>query len=294
MALLTQDGHCYSRNAPVLHARTQPPPGRGQPLPGPPPPDPVCSHPRPPQSPLPAPLPDSCPATTRQLRLAQPRRPNQPPGVGGAPGPRDGGLGIWKGLSDPLFLSASWTHLPGSLALLFQNCLLFSAAIAQAQGRPSRRARGVPGEMPPGSRNRRANPGRFPAAGQRLPACGSAILGVGNPPDPAPLPLVGCPAAVGRTNQGPESCRPLKPDGDVRGRAHRWTGRRCWAGREAGLKVLTPGAGEEAGKGPREGGWVLCSLEGWLRSLHLICLGKESTCIIYISLDPKRNHTPGY
>lgn len=183
MALLTQDGHWLLTQ--LLHARTQPPPGGGQPLPSPPPPDPVCSHSQPPLSPLPAPLPDSCPATTKQFQLPQPRWPKQPPGVGGAPGPRDLGLGIWKGLSDPRFHSASWAHLPGSLAFLFQNCLLFSAAIARAQGRPSRRARGVPGEMPPGSRNRRANPGRCPAAGQRLPAPGGAILDVGMPPSSA-------------------------------------------------------------------------------------------------------------
>ncbi|KAM8779966.1 transmembrane protein 217-like [Rhynchonycteris naso] len=38
--------------------------------------------------------------------------------------------------------------------------------------------------MPPGPRNRKANPGRFPAAGQRRPPPEHAILDVGNSPAP--------------------------------------------------------------------------------------------------------------
>lgn len=152
-----------------------------------------------PQSPPPAPPPDSCPAPAQQPQPPSPGCRHSLPGGGGAPGPRGLGLGIWKGWSDPLFHSASWAHLPGSLAFLFQNCLLFSAAMARAQGRPSRRASGVPGEMPPGSRNRRANPGRFPTAGQRLPAPGSAILDVGIPASSAAA-IGGLPGR-GRTSQ---------------------------------------------------------------------------------------------
>lgn len=54
----------------------------------------------------------------------------------------------------------------------------------------------------------------------------------------------------------------MKPSGDVRGWAHRWTGRRCLASREAGLKVLTPGAGKKQVKDPGQEDGVLLSFEG--------------------------------
>uniref|UniRef100_A0A8B9X0Y6 Uncharacterized protein n=1 Tax=Bos mutus grunniens TaxID=30521 RepID=A0A8B9X0Y6_BOSMU len=62
------------------------------------------------------------------------------------------------------------------------------------------------------------------------------------PPNPAPLPLVGCAGCGRRTNREPESCRPLKPNGDVRGWAHRKSQHEAaalvWHDRQNGLPVV--------------------------------------------------------
>lgn len=105
--------------------------------------------PRPQSAPHPqagqAPLIDSC------LSLGYPD--TSPPASGGAPGPPQA-RGIQGSGSGRLWVqsplpSASWTHLPGSLALLFQNCLLFSAAIAPTRGEgPVGGSRGRPATGP--------------------------------------------------------------------------------------------------------------------------------------------------
>lgn len=139
----------------------------------------------------------------------------------------------------------------------------------------------------PRPRNLKANPGRFPAAGQRLPAPGSAILDVGMPPNPAPLSLVGCQAMVGRTNQEPESCRPQKQTGNVRGWAHRWTRKAVLGHQGGGTESSSSRRGQEAGKGSMGRSKGYCLLWGRRkggRSFSLIIFFGKRTYILYAKI----------
>lgn len=206
-----------------LTPRLRPLPSWGQPLLEPPPQDPdVLPHSSIPKA--------RCLLLSLTAVLQPPRSPsspsqgfpNQPPRSVAPQARGISGLVSGRVWSNTLFLSASWAHLPGSLALLFQNCLLFSAAIALARGRPCGRARGCRARCPQDPAIRGPT-----QAASRPPVTRSQLLGAPSwmwaPLHPKSLPLVGCRAVVRQTNQEPESCKPLKLNGNVRSWAHRWT-----------------------------------------------------------------------
>lgn len=140
--------------------------------------------------------------SSSQRQLLQPGPPRlQPSGLGGAAGPRDSGIRMWKALGPiptPLSVLGSPPRQLG--APLPELLAVLGGHRSGPGGRPGRWVTGAPRDRPPGPRNLRASPGRFPAAGHPLPAPGGAILDVGTPPRPAPLPLVGC---AGRWTDGP-------------------------------------------------------------------------------------------
>lgn len=88
-------------------------------------------------------------------------------------------------------------HLPGSLALRFQNCLPLSAAMAEGRGGPGRPASGAseptgrPAPRRSGGARRKAAAPRRPPHRRPPAASGGAILGAG-----------GESAAIGRFGQG--------------------------------------------------------------------------------------------
>lgn len=122
-----------------------------------------------------APLRDSC------SRLGDPD--SSPPASGGAPDPRDSGIRMWKALGPiptPLSVLGSPPRQLG--APLPELLAVLGGHRSGPGGRPGRWVTGAPRDRPPGPRNLRASPGRFPAAGHPLPAPGGAILDVGTPP----------------------------------------------------------------------------------------------------------------
>lgn len=164
---------------------------------------PVTPAPRtPPSSSSPPPDPSLHPTPTpaRLLREAAALPPaSGAPQARGTRGSGPGRLGVQSPLP-----AASWAHLPGSLALLFQNCLLFSAAIAPARGKAWSVGHGGAPRQAPGTPQSEGQP--RPLARRRSPAPSSwgRHLGCGHSPRPAPLPLVGC---AGRWADGPMRIR---------------------------------------------------------------------------------------
>lgn len=171
-----------------------------------------------------------------QRQLLQPGPPRlQPSGLGGRPRPAGLGIRTWKALGPiptPLSVLGSPPRQLG--APLPELLAVLGGHRSGPGGRPGRWVTGALRDSPPGPRNLRASPGRFPATGHPLLAPGGAILDMGTPPPPSAVAIGGLRRPVdGWTNEDLGSCGPLKPRSYVRGWANRWAGEAGlrWAGR---------------------------------------------------------------